>query len=213
MLRSFRRANVATLLFSLAFFATILGNILFLTGVWRYSVLEAGLATIPGPLVTTLVSGPAGRLADHFGHRVVIVPGTVTYALGLLILRSAGTEPDYTGTWLLGMALAGTSIGLAFPTLGAAAVNDIAADRFGAASAVTSAFRQFGAVLGTALLIAIVGDPHTLTRALAVSDDAYLLSLAAALLAGAVALTLQRAPAVAWSVAGVAADAPAGRTA
>ena len=193
---SFRRANVATLLFGMAFFATILGNILFLTSVWGYSVLEAGLGTIPGPLATAIVAGPAGKLADRIGHRAVIVPGCVVYAVGLLVLRSTGIEPDYVGTWLPGMTLTGIGIGLAFPTLGAAAVRDVEPDRFGAASAVSSAFRQFGAVLGTAVLIAIVGDPRSVAEALAAADDAYLFAAAASLASGVVALLLApaRAP-------------------
>ena len=36
--------NLGTLLFAAAFFSLILGNVLFLTSVWGYSVLEAGLA-------------------------------------------------------------------------------------------------------------------------------------------------------------------------
>jgi len=171
---SFRRANVGTLLFAMAFFATILGNILFLTSVWRYSVLDAGLATIPGPLASAIVAGPAGRLADRFGHRAVIVPGALIYAAGLMVLRSAGLEPDYPGVWLPGMLLAGIGIGLAFPNLGAAAVAEVDPDRFGAASAVSGAFRQFGAVLGTALLVAIVGEPGTLSADEAAADEAYL---------------------------------------
>lgn len=192
---SFRRANIGTLLFAAAFFSTILGNILFLTSVWGYSVLDAGLATVPGPLLSAIVAGPAGRLADRFGHRAVIVPGTLVYAAGLLVLRSAGAEPDYVGTWLPGMALAGIGIGLAFPTLGAAAVQEIPPARFGAASAVAGAFRQIGAVLGTALLVAIVGEPSTVAGALAAADDAYLFGIAGGLLSGLVALTLGRAPA------------------
>ncbi|EHN11903.1 putative conserved two-domain membrane protein [Patulibacter medicamentivorans] len=192
---SFRWGNVGTLLFSMAFFSTILGNILFLTGVWQYSVLHAGLATVPGPLMSAIVAGPAGRLADRFGHRAVIVPGTLIYVAGLLTLRSAGAEPDYVGTWLPGMSMTGIGIGLAFPILGAAAAADITAERFGIASAVTGAFRQFGAVLGTAILVAIVGDPQTLAAAGAAADDAYLFGVGAALLAGVSALALRRAPA------------------
>ena len=87
---SFRAGNLGTLLFAAAFFSVILGNVLFLTSVWGYSVLTAGLATLPGPAWTTVVSGPAGRLADRFGHRAVIVPGAVLFAAGILVLRSAG---------------------------------------------------------------------------------------------------------------------------
>jgi EmrB/QacA subfamily drug resistance transporter len=187
---SFRQGTLGTTLFAVAFFSMILGNILFLTGVWGYSVLKAGLSVAPGPLASAIVAAPAGRLADRLGHRAIIVPGTLVYAAGLLILRSADLVPDYVGTWLPGQVLIGLGIGLAFPTLGAAAAADIPADRFGVASAVTGAGRQLGAVLGTALLIAIVGTPQTLQAAGHAADNAYVLGIVAALLAGAVALRL-----------------------
>ncbi len=191
--RSFALGNLGTLLFAAAFFSLILGNVLFLTTVWGYSILSAGMAALPGPAMTTVVSGPAGRLADRFGHRAVIVPGTLVFAAGTMVLRSAGAEPDYLGLWLPGAILTGIGIGLAFPTLGSAAVRDIADDRFATASAVNAAFRQVGAVLGTAILIAIVGEPASLAAALDVSDGAYLFAAIAALVAGAVALTLRPA--------------------
>ena len=191
--RSFALGNLGTLLFAAAFFSLILGNVLFLTTIWGYSVLSAGLATLPGPALTTVVSGPAGRLADRFGHRAVIVPGTLFFAAGVMVLRSAGAEPDWLGLWLPGAILTGIGIGLAFPTLGSAAVRDVADDRFATASAVNAAFRQVGAVLGTAILVAIVGDPVGLAEALRVSDAAYLFGVFAALASGAVALGLQPA--------------------
>jgi len=189
---SFRIGNLGTLLFAAAFFSIVLGNVLFLTTVWGYTVLQAGLAALPGPATTTIVSGPAGRLADRFGQRVVAVPGTVLFAIGVMVLRSAGAEPDWVGLWLPGSALTGIGIGLAFPTLGSAAVRDVPIDRFATASAVNAAFRQVGAVLGTAILIAIVGDPTTLAAALSAADNAYLFAAIAALLSGAVALGLRR---------------------
>jgi EmrB/QacA subfamily drug resistance transporter len=188
---SFRRANLGTLLFAMAFFSTILGNILFLTSVWQYSVLQAGLATVPGPFLSAVVAGPAGKLADRVGHRLVVVPGCVMFACGLLVLRGAGLEPDYVGTWLPGATLTGIGIGLAFPTLGAAAVRDIAPTRFGTASAVNSAFRQFGAVLGTAILVAIVGTPATLAAAEDAANSAYMFGILTALAAGGASLLLR----------------------
>jgi EmrB/QacA subfamily drug resistance transporter len=189
--RSFGIGNLGTLLFAAAFFSLILGNVIFLTSIWGYSIFHAGLATIPGPLLTTIVSGPAGKLADRFGHRAVIVPGTLFMAAGIMVLRSAGPDPDWLGLWLPGASLTGIGIGLAFPTLGSAAVRDIADDRFATASAVNAAFRQVGAVLGTAILVAIVGDPQTLPQALSASDGAYLFAAVASLLAGAVTLLLR----------------------
>jgi MFS family permease len=126
----------------------------------------------------------------------VIVPGTLVFAAGVMVLRSAGAEPDYLGLWLPGSVLTGIGIGLAFPALGSAAVRDVADDRFATASAVNAAFRQIGAVLGTAILIAIVGEPANLTEALDVSNSAYLFAAIASLVSGVAALGLrrQRAP-------------------
>jgi MFS family permease len=48
--RSFAVANAGVFLFALGFYAVLLANILFLTGVWGWSVLRAGIAVTPGPL-------------------------------------------------------------------------------------------------------------------------------------------------------------------
>jgi EmrB/QacA subfamily drug resistance transporter len=190
--RSFRIGNLGTLLFSAAFFSIVLGNVLFLTSIWGYTVLQAGLATLPGPALSTVFAGPAGRLADRFGHRAVVVPGALFFAAGVMVLRSAGSDPNWLGLWLPGACLTGIGIGLAFPTLGSAAVRDIPDDRFATASAVNAAFRQVGAVLGTALLVAMVGDPETLGESLLAADRAYLFAVFASLASGAVALGLRR---------------------
>ena len=187
---SFRLGSLGTMLIATAFFSTVLGNILFLTQIWEYSVLDAGLAVIPGPVATVLVSAPAGRLADRYGHRAVIVPGCLIYVAALLVLGSAGADPDYIGHWLPGMVLNGIAIGLAFPTFGAASVADVPAERFGSASAVSGAFRQFGAVLGTALLVAVVGDPAP-AEALGAAHRGYLVGIVAVVLAGTTAMFLR----------------------
>jgi EmrB/QacA subfamily drug resistance transporter len=188
---SFRIGNLSTLLFAAAFFSLILGNILFLTGIWKYSLLHAALSVLPAPATTAIVSGPAGRLADRFGHRAVIVPGCLLFAAGTLVLRGAGPEPDWLRLWLPGACMTGTGVGLAFPTLGAAAVRDVPDDRFATASAVNSAFRQVGAVLGTAILIAIIGEPASLSEAISAADGGYLFAAIASLAAGAVTLALR----------------------
>ena len=102
--RSFSVANAATLLYAMGFFAMLLGNILFLTSVWHYSILRAGLAVTPGPLVVAVVSGPAGRLAAS----VRLPQGTARRFRGLhgrpLVVRRRSRElhPDYAGVWLPG---------------------------------------------------------------------------------------------------------------
>ncbi|MBO9532216.1 MAG: MFS transporter [Solirubrobacteraceae bacterium] len=191
---SFRLGTLGTALFAMGFFSMILGNILFLTEVWHYSVLHAGLAVAPGPVASTLVAGAAGRVADRLGHRAVILPGAVVYAAGILVLRLApGQGGDYLTDWLPGQLLSGVGIGLAFPALGAAAVQDVPESQFGSASAVNAAARQVGAVIGTAVLVAFAGTATDYPSAMRAFDDSYLVAAAAVILSGVSVLALPKA--------------------
>jgi len=158
--RSFSVANAATFLYAMGFFAMLLGNILFLTGVWHYSILRAGLAVTPGPLVVAAVSGPAGRMAVRFGFRRVLLSGFVVFVGGLTWYATrVGLQPDYVGVWLPATLITGLGIGLTFPVLSAAAVSSLHPDRFAVGSAVNQTARQVGGAFGVALLVVILGTP------------------------------------------------------
>lgn len=199
---SFRRANAGLLLVAMGFFSTILANVLFLTSVWEYTLLAAGVAVMPGAIFSALAAVPAGRVADRHGHRAVIVPGCLLYVAGIMVVRGAGAEPDFLGTWLPAMALNGIGLGMAFPTLGAAALRDVPPERFASASAISSAFRQFGGVLGTAILFAVLGTPATAAAVADAFRDVYLVSALWPLLGACVAVTL--APRAVFAVKAVA---------
>ena len=165
--RSFSVPNAATFVYAMGFFAMLLGNILFLTSVWHYSILRAGLAVTPGPLVVAVVSGPAGRMAGRFGFRPVLLSGFVVFASGLVwyALRM-GTRPEYLTDWLPGTLVVGLGIGLTFPVLSAAAVSSLHPERFAVGSAVNQTARQIGGALGIASLVVILGTPSSEAAAL-----------------------------------------------
>lgn len=159
--RSFSVANLATLAYSMGFFAMLLGNILFLTEVWHYPIQRAGLAVTPGPLVVATVSTFSGKLAVRRGFRAMLLPGSAVFAAGLAWFGTqVGLEPDFLHAWLPGTLLTGFGIGLTFPVLSAAAVSSLAPDRFGVGSAVNQTARQVGGAVGVAILIAILGRPQ-----------------------------------------------------
>jgi MFS family permease len=165
--RSFSVANAATLLYAMGFFAMLLGNILFLTGVWHYSILRAGLSITPGPLVVAAVSGPAGRLAGRIGFRRVLLAGTACFAGGLIwYATQVGPHPAYLARWLPATLITGLGIGLTFPVLSAAAVSSLHPERFAVGSAVNQTARQVGGAFGVALLVVILGTPRTAGAAL-----------------------------------------------
>jgi len=155
---SFRWGNLAMAAFGLAFTAMFLANITFLTQVWGYDLVQAGMAMAPGPLVVVFLARPFGRLAARIGQRALLVPGALIYAAGgALLIARIGTTPDYWGAFLPSSLLAGLGVALTIPQLSSAAVQGLPADRFAVGSAVTQAVRQLGATFGVALVVSFIG--------------------------------------------------------
>jgi EmrB/QacA subfamily drug resistance transporter len=155
--RSFAVATVGAFIFALSFFALLLSNALFLTGVWHYSTIRAGVALTPGPLMATTFSPVAGRLADRFGQRLVALPGGILFALGTLLFATrVGATPSYAGAFLPATLLTGAGVGLTFGGFASAAVAELPRDRFSTGSGIFSMFRQLAAVIGIAILVALL---------------------------------------------------------
>ena len=155
-------ANGATVVYAAGFFAMLLGNILFLTGVWGYSIMAAGLAVTPGPVVVAIIAGPVGKLAGRIGFRPVLLFGSTCFALGLgSYLWLVSATPDYLGTWLPGTLLVGVGVGFTFPVLSAAAVSSLPPARFAVGSAVNQTARQIGGALGISVLVVLIGSPES----------------------------------------------------
>ena len=213
--RSFSVANLASLLYAMGFFAMLLGNILFLTSVWHYTILRAGLAVTPGPLVVAAVSAPAGRLAARIGYRPVLLIGAATFASGLAWYATrVGLQPEYVTRWLPATLIVGLGIGLTFPVLSAAAVSSLPADRFAVGSAVNQTARQIGGALGVALLVVILGTPTSAAGALDHFHHLWIYGGSMAALSGLTCALLPRAtrsvaPAVSPPASGV--NSPYGR--
>jgi EmrB/QacA subfamily drug resistance transporter len=193
----FRERNVAignlgTFLFAIAGYGFILNNVLFLTGVWHYSLLTAGFALTVSPIAMAVAAGPAGVIADRYGHRVVAVLGGLVFAAGCMWLaHNVGAQPDFRGVWLPGSLIAGAGAGLAYPSLGSAAVSTLREADFGVGSALNAMSRQIGAAFGVALVIAVVGSPASVD-ALASFGRGWTVAVCASIAAAIVALALRR---------------------
>lgn len=104
-----------------------------------------GFAIALQSLVWGLAQPPLGMLADRYGARPVVVGGALIYALGLLLMMTAG------GTWalvlgagvLVGTGVAATAFGI---LMGAVAAHVPPARRSEALGAV-AAFGSFGTML------------------------------------------------------------------
>jgi EmrB/QacA subfamily drug resistance transporter len=157
--RATRAANISVFLFSMGFFPLLLASVLFFTEVWHYSVVQAGVAIAPGPLMVAIFSWPAGIIAGRLGPRVVAVPGVLLFAIACgWWAAAAGASPDYLGEMLWPMIMVGIGVALTYPVLAGAAVADLPASRAATGSAIFNVARQIGGVAGVAVLVAILGS-------------------------------------------------------
>jgi EmrB/QacA subfamily drug resistance transporter len=159
--RAFSAANIASTLFFAAFGAMLLSNVLFLTRVWHEDILTAGLQISPGPIMAAAFAVPGTILSSRYGQRTIASIGALLFASGgVWWLTHVGLEQHYATDVLPGMLLGGAGVGFVIPTLASAVAASLPPARFATGSAVYGMTRQFGAALGVAVLIAVLGTPR-----------------------------------------------------
>jgi MFS family permease len=159
--KSFSVANTAALVFMGGFAAYSLNNVLFLRQAWGYSVLHAGLLTALPPITVAILAPFTGRLASRIGFRPLVITGpfivaAATFGFSQLI----GIDREPLRFVLIGEVVA-VGIACFIPVNSAAAVAELPPLRLSVGGAVNNTFRQVGAVIGVALLVAILGSPTT----------------------------------------------------
>lgn len=160
--RAFAGAGAASVLYYAGFGAFLLHTVEFLTGVWHYSPLQAGLAIAPGPLmVLPFARLVAPRLIPLLGGvgRVAALGCGVGAVAQLVWLMLIQAEPAYLTHLLPVQLLGGAAVGLAIPSLLGAGSVGMPAARLGTGSGVLNMARQVGTVLGVAGLVAALGAP------------------------------------------------------
>ncbi|MFJ1752782.1 MFS transporter [Kitasatospora sp. NPDC088134] len=127
----------------------------FFVSVQGSSVLRAGLQTLPATLAMVVVGPYAGRLAARYGFRVVVTAGLALAGPGLLALGTVHADTGYGNVWWR-LGAVGIGFGLTLSPLTGAAVQSVGPQEGGLASGISGTTRQIGAVLGVALLGAVV---------------------------------------------------------
>jgi EmrB/QacA subfamily drug resistance transporter len=157
--RTFSGAFAASILYYAGFGAFVLSAVEFLTGVWHYSAVEAGLAIAPGPLmVLPFARVVAPRLAAVLGGpgRVAVIGCLVNALAQLVWVWRIQASPAYVSDLLAAQLLGGAGVGLTIPSLLGAGSASLTPARFGTGSGVLNMGRQIGTVLGVAGLVAIL---------------------------------------------------------
>jgi EmrB/QacA subfamily drug resistance transporter len=158
-----RRMSATTLvafLQSVALYPMLLLLAIDLQVVHGFSPLEAGLRVVPITGVVLVVAPLAGSLTGRIPHRYPLALGLLLIAAGMWLLR--GGEPGDSWTVLLpGFLTIGAGVGVLSPSLAAAMMAVLPADRGGVASAIGNTSRQAGIAAGVAILGAVFAAQST----------------------------------------------------
>jgi EmrB/QacA subfamily drug resistance transporter len=136
----------------------VLGGFLFVITLYLQQVrgdspLRAGLSLLPAMLVTAVAAPVAGQISGHRGPRIPLVASGLLIAAGMALLLDLGPGTSFARI-VIALAVIGAGLGLVNPPITNIGVSGMPPAQAGVASAVISATRQFGSVLG----VAVMGD-------------------------------------------------------
>lgn len=149
---TFAAASAIVLLFFMIFGGSTFLQVLLVQRLLDYTPAQAGLVLMPGSLVLALSFPLAGRLADRYDHRVVIL-----YALSVLVLASylfTFLSLDHPLHWILWLVLLRFSCGsFVYAPLTATALAQLSLDRVRMGSGLLNLMQNgLGNTLGLALV-------------------------------------------------------------
>ncbi|WP_255950206.1 MFS transporter [Streptomyces odontomachi] len=142
------------------------GLFLFLTyylqEVQGYSPIRTGFAFLP--MVLGMITGSTqigARLMTRVAPRLLMGPGFLSAATGMLLLTRLDVGSSYVSVLLPGMVLLGLGMGTAFMPAMSMATQGVQPQDAGVASAMVNTSQQVGGAIGTALLNTIAASATT----------------------------------------------------
>jgi len=182
---TFRLGSILQVLIAGSFAGIFLSQIRFLDSGWGLSLLRAGLVVALIPAVGGPLTVISGRIADRFGHRVVILPGTALMAASaLLFLWTVGAERDLWAFTAANLVYA-AGVGFAHAACQSTAVRDVPQDRLGIGAGMARIAMEVGLAVSAALAVTLMdsaasplqGLHHTMIYLLVLSVVALPLTL------------------------------------
>ena len=150
-----RYAVSGAVLYGAGFFALYFGAIQFLSFVWEYDTMQAGLLFIATPASMVVISPVAGRLAERLGLGFMLMIGGVFTIAGACTMASAIGAERHAVPWIVSMVLFGFGGAFAWPALFGLVADGLPTSLFGQAMGVQQAFQRIAGALGVATTITL----------------------------------------------------------
>ena len=156
---SFAWANIAQLLFNVAFGIGLLSRVLWLQQHWGYSAVTTGLAVAVGPALVPITSLLVTRVVPRAAPGRLIALGCVLFAAGGVWQAAVtGIQPAYASEMLGPWIVSGIAVGLVLPQLTAAGTAALPPHQASTGSGVVNMARQLGLVVGISIMVGLLGS-------------------------------------------------------
>lgn len=153
--RSFTLVNLASMLMFFGMFGSVFFLIQLFQDVYGMSPLGAGVHALPWTAIPMVAAPIAGALSDRIGGRAIVGVGLLFQAAGLAWIAAVTTTTMPYSHVIPGLVLGGIGNGLFFAPIANLVLGSVRRDQEGLASGVNNAIREFGGVLGVAVMGAI----------------------------------------------------------
>lgn len=154
--RTFAAASAIILLFFMIFGGSTFLQVLLVQRLLDYTPAQAGLVLMPGSLVLALSFPLAGRVADRYDHRVVMLAALSVFALASYLFTSLSL--DHPLSWIIWLVLLRFSCGsFVYAPLTATALAQLSPDRVRMGSGLLNLMQNgLGNTLGLALVTTVL---------------------------------------------------------
>jgi EmrB/QacA subfamily drug resistance transporter len=141
-------------------FSLFLVLVQYLQAVLGYSALAAAAALLPMAVMMLPLSTVAPSVAERVGFRRTLVIGTLTIAVGLVVLASMADIDGGFASVLPATLILGAGIGLTMSPSTAAITSSLPDEKQGVAASLNDTVRELGAAVGIALLGSVLNASY-----------------------------------------------------
>ena len=154
--RPFLASTLGMAAFYVGFAMMLLGGTLFLTSVWGWDPLRAGLAFAFGPGTAVISALVAGKV-DAPPRMLTMAGASLFVAGGLYWWAMLGSAPSWSAHYLPAAMMFGAGAGVTQTGFIASGMASLPASDYATGTAVLNTARQLGAAIGVAIFVAIAG--------------------------------------------------------
>jgi len=188
---TFTIATLGMAFFYMGFAIMLLGGSLFLTQVWHWGAVFAGIAFGVGPGSAVIASLLVGK-ANIAPKKLTISAGVLYLIAGLWWYGCLGNSADYIVGYLPGIILTGIGAGIGQTGFIAGGAAALPTQQYATGTGIINTARQIGAAIGVATFVAVAQSATVAEQ----YQTAWLLMAAFGLLASLSALLLGARPQV-----------------